>query len=344
MPDSADLDRAALLDELRAVRRLGPLRLREAALPRLAALAEPPGDVEELLRRAVARLEQGSLRDAAEYTLGLAPGTSDWPAAERRKYAAQVYSVSVERFRRHQELLVLGRLADQLTQAADPPEPSWQTVSAHRLLRVPHQGRTVRVHLHAHPVDLLRDVDVVVSPSNVYLALAEAYKSSVSAALRRAGALRGPTGDVLEDRLSVELRRWLDEHGAAGRPVPPGTVAPTTAGALERQGIRRIYHAAVAVPRAGTNDYDVHPADITRCAARALALLTEEHDAHRPPLRSICFPLLGAGRGGLASELSLRALWAALEAELSRGATWDLHLLVHHPAQIRTVIRALDAN
>ncbi|MBO1414982.1 macro domain-containing protein [Streptomyces sp. FH025] len=289
-------------------------------------------------------MERGNLREAAAYTLGLAPGTSDRSAAERRKHAARVYSVSVERFRRHQELLVLGRVADQLIRPTDPPDPDERAVSAHRLLRVPLRDRTVPLQVHAHPVDLLRDVDVVVSPSNVYLALAQAYKSSVSATLRRAGALRGPTGDVIEDRLLVELRQWLDTHRAAGRPVPPGTVAPTSAGALEQQGIRRVYHAAVAVPRAGTNDYDVQPADVTRCAARALALLAQESEAHHPPLGSICFPLLGAGRGGLDRERSLRALWAALEAEASRGARWSYHLIVHEPAQIQTVARTLGAN
>ncbi|AUG76309.1 hypothetical protein CFP65_1410 [Kitasatospora sp. MMS16-BH015] len=337
-------DRETVLDELRTVRRAGPLRLHELDLPGLAALAGRAGGIEALLRRAVSRLEEGKLREAAAHSLGLSPGTSDAPPADRRKRAAEVYSVSVERFRRHQELLLLGRLADQLTDPAEPFTPfEEESPSSHRLLQVPHQRGPVQVQVHAHPVDLLRDVDVVVSPSNVYLALAEPYKASVSAALRRSGALRGPTGDVIEDRLAVELRRWLDEHGAAGRAVPPGTVAPTSAGALVEQGVRRVYHAALAVPRAGTNDYDVHPADVTRCAARALALLAEEHAAHRPPLRSVCFPLLGAGRGGLQPELSLRALWAAVEAELSRGAPWELHLLVRHPHQLRLVGAVLGA-
>lgn len=51
--------------------------------------------------------------------------------------------------------------------------------------------RQVVLTVHMHPVDLLRDVDVVVSPINVHLALPEAYKSSVAASLRRAATVWG---------------------------------------------------------------------------------------------------------------------------------------------------------
>ncbi|WP_327674531.1 hypothetical protein [Kitasatospora sp. NBC_00458] len=355
-----DFDHDAVLAELRAVRRAGPVRLRELRLPLLGALAEAPGarhprTVEDLLRRAVAGLDAGTLQEAARHTLGLAPGTTDSPAADRRKRAAAVYGVSVERFRRHHELLLLAAVVDEIGRLAGQPAgaPSADgpartagpvhpvPAAEHQLLRVPVRDRTVAVHLHTHSVDLLRDVDVVVSPSNVYLALAEAYKNSVSAVLRRAGAVRGPTGDLIEDRISTELRQWLDQYRSFGRPVLASTVAPTGAGALERQGLRRIYHAAVAVPRPGTNDYDVLPADVTRAVTRALALLAEEHGAFDPPLRSICFPLLGAGRGGLPPEASIAAVWAAVEAELSRGAPWEIHLVVRDPARARTVARHL---
>ncbi|MFD5920356.1 hypothetical protein ACFVYP_15635 [Kitasatospora sp. NPDC058201] len=357
-PGPPAFDHDTVLAELRAVRRAGPVRLRALDLPLLGALAAAPEarhprTVEDLLRRAVAELDTGTLQEAARHTLGLAPGTTDSPAADRRKRAAAVYNVSVERFRRHHELLVLAAVADEIGRLAEAPAGPDRRVAApgpveapaaeHQVLHLPLRGRTVAVHLHTHSVDLLRDVDVVVSPSNVYLALAEAYKNSVSAVLRRACAVRGPTGDLIEDRISTELRQWLDQYRSFGRPVLASTVAPTGAGALERQGLRRIYHAAVAVPRPGTNDYDVQPADVTRSVTRALALLGEEHRAFDPPLRSICFPLLGAGRGGLPPETSIAAVWAAVEAELSRGAPWEIHLVVRDAARARTVTRHLLA-
>lgn len=347
-------DHASLLLELKEVRRAGLIRLRGRSLPALDAVAEsvtpagargPGAAVEALLRLAVARLDAGTLRTAAEYTLGLAQGTRDWPASDRRSRAASVYGVSVERFRKDQEVVVLGEIAEHIVRLAaeadaTPGEPAdeWDA-GTHRTVEVQVAGRRVRLTLHVHPVDLLRDVDVVVSPANTHFALPEPYKSSVAASLRRAAAARGVTGDVRDDPVSDELRKWAARQGTSGRPVLPGTVAVTGAGALAGQGVRRIYHAAVAVPRAGTNDYDVLPADITRAVSRALAVLAEEHEHHAPPLRSVCFPLLGSGRGGLPYHVSLAAVWAAVEAELARGARWDIHFVVRTPEAAALVER-----
>ncbi|MFF7177620.1 hypothetical protein [Streptomyces sp. NPDC008121] len=394
MPPITDPSSVAV--ELRAVRRAGVVRLHGLALPELRRAAEarsPDGTVEGLLRLAVALLDAGTLRTAAEYTLGLAQGTRDWPAADRRRRAAEVYGVSVERFRKAHEVMVLGQVAETVARLLDAPAPADAVGTSpgiatgspgalvgsgdlaygggrgpgsadggrtpgtrpgaggspaaegdprtHRSLEVRAGGRTVRLTLHVHPVDLLRDVDVVVSPVNTHLALPEPYKSSVSASLRRAASLWGVTGDVLDDPVHDELLRWKAHHGTSGRPVLPGTVAATGTGALAAQGVRRIYHAAVAVPRAGTNDYDVLPADVTRAATQVFAGLARESARFDPPLRSVCFPLLGAGRGGLPYRASIAALWPAVEAELSRGAAWDLHFVVRGPAAAGVLERLL---
>ncbi|WP_406279704.1 hypothetical protein [Embleya sp. NBC_00896] len=354
MPHDPLPDYASILREVREVRRVGVVRLRDVELPSLegeAAALEPDsspyGEVERLLRLAVSRIGGGMLQEAAEYCLGLAPNTRDWQGADRRKRAAQVYQVSVERFRKHHEVMILGQVAEQVLRLAD--RSAGERDAPHAASGVGHhtfevavgRERIVSVSVHDHPVDLLRDVDVVVSPTNTYFALPEAYKSSVSASLRRAGALRGPTGELVEDLIHDELNRWTARHGAPGRAVLPGTVATTGAGALAKQGIRRIYHAAIAVPRAGTNDYDVLPADVTRACARALDALAEEHERFDPPLRSICFPLLGSGRGGLRPEDSAAAVWAAIEADLARGAHWEIHLAVLGSAGANAVERLL---
>lgn len=70
-----------------------------------------------------------------------------------------------------------------------------------------------------------------------------------------------------------------------------------------------------------------------------LALLAEESGRGTPPLRSVCFPLLGAGRGGLPYHVSLAAVWAAVEAELARGAPWDVHFVVRAPEAAALVER-----
>ncbi|MGW8782910.1 hypothetical protein ACWGNM_33275 [Streptomyces sp. NPDC055796] len=356
-------DHGEVLAEVREVRRAGIVRLRELRLPLLTGMSAEQGEagsggphfpaVERLLRTAVAAMGGGTLQEAAEYSLGLARGTRDWPPADRRRRAAQVYGVSVERFRKHQELMVLGQLAEQLVRGhtagslpglpgdgADRPPvrggASRQLAPSHRPVTVLVGGREHRLTLHVHAADLLRDIDVVVSPSNTHFALPEPYKSSVAATLRRAGAVRDPAGRIVEDRIRDELRAWTDRYAPRGLPVAPGTVAVTGAGALEEQGVRHIHHAAVAVPRPGTNDYDVLPADVTRAVTRVFALL-----AGGPGRTSVCLPLMGAGRGGLAPADSLAAVWTAVEAELARGGDWDVHLLVRRPERADLVAELL---
>lgn len=55
-------------------------------------------------------------------------------------------------------------------------------------------------------VELPRDVNVVIAPTNVYLEMPQPYKASVSAALRRAAVRRGLDGAIVTDELADELR------------------------------------------------------------------------------------------------------------------------------------------
>ncbi|WP_329563064.1 hypothetical protein OG711_36485 [Streptomyces uncialis] len=370
-------EHGAVLAEVRMVRRAGVVGLRSLSTPELSRIVHRPGHsgtatgpatVEQLLRTAVAGIGGGTLQTAAEYSLGLAAGTRDWPAADRRRRAAQVYGVSIERFRKHHELMVLGQIAERIlliaatdtdtdtatasvtgTAPADGQRPDPGAVpvalpglaASHRTLHPLVHGRRTTVTVHTHSVDLLRDIDVVVSPCNTYFALPAPFKSSVAATLRRAGARKDPTGGLVEDSVHDELWGWAARNGMPGRAALPGTVAATSAGALGEQGIRRLYHAAVAVPRPDSNDYDVPPTVVTRSVAAAFALLAREADDHDPPLRSLCLPLLGAGRGGLSPLESFGALWPAVEAELARGAPWQVHFVMRRHANADLVERLL---
>ncbi|MFH9177993.1 hypothetical protein [Streptomyces albogriseolus] len=351
---AAPFDVASVLREVKMIRAEGLVRIRDLSLPllrqaaaaRSAAVTDAwPVEVENLLRTALSGLGGGDLQEAAGLTLGLAPGMRDRPAADRRRLAAKVYSVSVERFRKSHEEMVLGQIAEQICWIAGTRVRGTDALPV--LLLAPYlQHRALRVGpvsltLHVHPVELLRDVDVIVSPLNTHLSLPEIYKASVPAALRRAGALRDATGDVIADPVHDELLDWRAANGLRGRPVLPGTVAPTGPGALAARGVRRIYHAAVTVPRSGTNDYDVAPQDVTAAAARTLALMDEERDGFGPPLRSVCFPLLGAGRGGLPPQTSISALWAALAADPAQDR--DVHLVVRRPSLADLVTDVLRA-
>ncbi|MER6139477.1 macro domain-containing protein [Streptomyces sparsogenes] len=350
-----------LLDELKTIRRPGLAGLRGTDRPALRAVAvaggfcdgpdDAPAGIEALLKEAVRRLgEKDLLGRAAAHTFGLLPDRRGAPAADRRKMAAGVYGVTPERFRRHQEPQVIQQLAEAVLTVLrePPPAPARQTAPSGpppsgdagdaggqggqggqepplRVDSVPVDARST-VTVHVSPIELLRDIEVLVSSENVYLEMSKTFRPTVSGALRLAAAVRDPAGEIVDDVLTRELAAWLRAHGRPGLPVRPGTVVPTSSGALAARGVRRIYHAAVATPQDDT--YEVRPESIARAVSACFALARAERDRYRPELSSICFPLLGAGRGGLSPAVSATWLRWAIRDELARDARWRVHLVV----------------
>lgn len=124
-PDLGRVDLQSLVEELRTLRRVGLLRSSEHSLITLklaSRMLASPGTQESipprvaitrLLRRAVDHLD-GTSREAAAVLFGLSSETGDWPAADRRRRAAQLYGVSVERFRKNQEMALVTALAESV--------------------------------------------------------------------------------------------------------------------------------------------------------------------------------------------------------------------------------------
>jgi O-acetyl-ADP-ribose deacetylase (regulator of RNase III) len=361
LPDAPEPDNLMpvedIVADLRLLRERGLVRIRHTELPvlRLAAdraLAVPPGEtgpraIEALLRAAVASLGDGPLATAAAHTFGLDRGARDSPAADRRRRAAQAYRVSTERFRKYHERVVIEQVAEEILElclsvgaapwaAAGMPGPTTEIRLSYRAA-----GTSFPVLVHVAPVELVRDIDVIVAPTNIYLELPQPYKASVSAALRRAAARRGADGTILDDPVATELQAWMSLNGRRGLPVSAGTVAPTSAGGLAGQGIRRIYHAAVASPRPGTNEYDVEPTAISQAVHATFAAARAERDQFRPRLTSLGFPLLGAGRGGLPPEVSFAWIWAAAERELRADSTWRIHFITHQRPEANAIVAGL---
>jgi O-acetyl-ADP-ribose deacetylase (regulator of RNase III) len=342
-PDSITI--AEIVADLRLLRERGLVRIRHTDLATLRAAASltavvpvdvlGPRAVEALLRAAVDNLGGGELAAAATHTFGLHRGDRDRPAQERRRRAAQEYGVSVERFRKYHERVVIEQVAEEILELGRPrPLPRQAVAGVPELprkiyLEARRDGVRFPVTIHLEPVELLRDVDVVVAPTNIYLEMPQPYKASISGALRRATAQRAPDGAVIADEVVDELRSWVRDNGRPGMPVAAGSVAPTSAGALRLQGIRRIYHVAIATPRPGTNDYDVEPAAIARAVHAAFDVARAERGQFSPPLESLVFPLLGAGRGGLDPATSFGWIWAAIEREITADNSWKVHFVTH---------------
>jgi len=183
----------------------------------------------------------------------------------------------------------------------------------------------VQVAIHAGPIDQMRNVDIIVSSENIYYEMAKPFKPSTSGRLRRAGAKKNAAGEIVEDTIFVELNDWMRKHGKHGLAVAVGTVAPTSAGELAQQGVQRIYHAAIVVPRIGSNEYDVNPQTISMAVHQVFDLARRERKDQGLRLSSICFPLFGAGRGRLDPAVSFDWISRALWSELQRDPTWSIH-------------------
>lgn len=352
---------ADIVADLRLLRERGLVRIRHTELTALrravslspAVLADGqegsgPRAVEALLRAAVANLGGGQLAAAAEHTFGLNRGGRDRPAQDRRQRAAQEYGVSQERFRKYHERVVIEQVAEEVLELCHRAGSRAGSTSVQPELarEIQLEGRCgsarFPVTVHVEPVELLRNVDVVVAPTNVYLEMPQPYKASVSAALRRAAARRGRDGAITADEVADELRSWVSRHARPGMPVTAGTVAPTSPGALSEQGIRRIYHAAVVTPRPGTNEYDVLPTAITQAVHATFALARSERPRFTPPLGSLGFPLIGAGRGGLDPATSFAWMWAALEHEIPQDNTWSIHFITYQRATADAIVNGLS--
>lgn len=111
-----------LLTDLRIVREKGLGSLRRYGVPALHTAClltelsdrdeQQPAAIESLLRQAVESLGGGRSGEAAEYSLGLVPGTRLWPSTDRRKAAAKAQGVSTETFRKTYEKQLLEQVAE----------------------------------------------------------------------------------------------------------------------------------------------------------------------------------------------------------------------------------------
>lgn len=348
-------DRAALVRELRQLRRGGlpalhalvPEALRAVTLHAGYAAGEDDlaDGAERLLVAAAERLGADDLIGrAAQYTFGLLPGRRGDPAADRRRAAARVYGVTDERFRHSQERQVVEQLAGALLAEAREPGGAGASRAAARCPRpergpgarpavVPRTGIPGRVGnrpvtVHVSPIELLRDIDVLVSSENVHLEMSKSFRPTVSGALRRSAALGrdadGPVTDVLAD----ELAAWVRARPGV-LPLRPGTIVPTGAGRLAERGVRRVYHAALAVPDGLA--YRVDPQHIATAVAGCFARGRRDRADGLPGLRSICFPLLGAGRGGLDRRTSAEWLRWSIEDALTADPDWSVHIVTRYP-------------
>lgn len=170
----------------------------------------------------------------------------------------------------------------------------------------------------------VRSADVWINSENTDMQMARITEFSTSAVIRYWGAVRDATGQVLQDVIAEELALRVGTH----RPVAPGTVVVTGAGALTASNnVRHIIHVAAVQGEPGAGFQPVR--DIGWCVTNALVQATELADAD-PSVRSVLFPLLGTGMAGGAIRPTARAMVLA-----------TLDYLIQHPVTPLRVVSFL---
>ena len=138
----------------------------------------------------------------------------------------------------------------------------------------------------------VRNVDVWVNSENTNMQMARFYDWSISSVVRYWGARRDVTGHIVsvdDDLIANELAAIMKGRLS----VPPGTVIPTGPGALEdSHGVRAIFHAAAVEGEVGAGYHPIQ--NVAGCVTSGLRLL-DSRDFRKRRLKSILFPLLGAG-------------------------------------------------
>ncbi|MFK4101152.1 alpha/beta fold hydrolase [Streptomyces sp. NPDC019531] len=197
--------------------------------------------------------------------------------------------------------------------------------------------------IHGGPLEQLSGIDIVVSSENIYLQMSQFFKSSTSGSLRRAAAVKGAGGEIIEDVAGDSLIAWLRTNARYGLQVREGTVASTPSGALAERNVHRIYHAAVVTPVDGTGEYIVNPHAITRATHNIFEVARKERRELDLPLSSICLPLLGSGRGDITLDKSFDLVWEALMTELAEDSSWSIHFAARRRSSFELLKKRLLA-
>ncbi len=171
----------------------------------------------------------------------------------------------------------------------------------------------------------MQNLDVLVNTENNYMQMARIYEGAVlSSALRREGSyIRA--GKIIEDTVQLELdQQVIKGEGFGSRPIEMEQVIATHAGhaksALVKNGARYIFHAATVYvhPRNRKVTPIQTDASVRQTVLNCLTLVIEINenkgvispagtDAYEreqkaadsySPIKSIIFPLFGAGQGG----------------------------------------------
>lgn len=144
--------------------------------------------------------------------------------------------------------------------------------------------------------------DVLVNSENNRLKMDRIESRSVSAALNAFGAEWDENGELVRETIDLELQ---EARRDLPRTVPLTTVVVTSAGSLRNTGVRYILHAVTTISQRSSGFQAGTAIQLGQCVTKTLLRidqLNSELYQNGEPLKTVVFPILGAGDGGLSIE------------------------------------------
>lgn len=199
---------------------------------------------------------------------------------------------------------ILRRTVPALDRPAPAPVPNGIEPFYLHLANVP--GAQCRIGIFPGAIRRVTGVDIWVNSENTDMQMARWTEFSISGIIRYWGSTRDDSGRVRHDRIAEELDAVVGES----RPVAPGTAVVTSAGALtESNNVRYIIHVAAVQGEPGAGFRQVR--NIGWCVTNVLQQ-AERLARSDSAVRTILFPLLGAGVAGAEIEDTAHAMLLAV--------------------------------
>ncbi len=211
-------------------------------------------------------------------------------------------------------------------------------VSRHRVTGLPGQPSRY-IGTVTGDIRRVRCAEVWVNPENTEMMMARFNDFSVSSIVRYEGATRDEFGRVTDDRIAAELARKVGDR----LPVRPATAIVTGPGELARYGVRSVVHVAAVHGEPGAGFRQIR--EVGRCVTNVMTEV--DKIIAGPSLRTILFPLLGAGQGQGEPEATMTALaGAAIDyfASVPSSGITTVYFLAYTDAELKACERSISAS
>lgn len=198
-----------------------------------------------------------------------------------------------------------------------------------------------RIYVVTGDIREYKGIDVWVNSENTHMQMSRFFDKSLSATIRYEGAEKDEDGEIAADTIGDELAAKMKGKYS----VTPGTVITTGPGALaQTRGVKKIFHAAsvCGVPGSGYQCMK----DVELCVTNALRKIDQPQLAGEP-LRSIVFPMMGTGAGGMeVEELAPRLIQKALTylVNTPESRVEEVYFSAWSYADLDACLRALKAS